>query len=105
MSMKTKGQRAVSQLKTLAFVSIADIGKRSNPTPLQGGALGLRGFKSHRRLQVKAPVKAATSTRAVIRTAEAARTRKFSIRLLAVELKGRFHSDLSFMPDRMPQIR
>jgi len=48
---------------------------------------------------------ALTTTREMSRTAEAARIRQFSIRLLAVELKGRFHSDLSFLPDRMPQIR
>jgi hypothetical protein len=54
---------------------------------------------------LKTLVEAATSSRAVTRTAEAARIRKFSIRLLAVELNRRFHSDLSFLPDRMPQIR
>jgi hypothetical protein len=50
-------------------------------------------------------VKAGTSTRESKRTAEAARIRKFSIRLLAVELNRRFHGDLSQLPDRRPKAR
>jgi len=50
-------------------------------------------------------VKAGTSTREKNRTAEAARFAKPSIRLLAVKHNRRFHSDLSQLPDRMPQIR
>jgi hypothetical protein len=48
------------------------------------------------------PVKALTSTREMNRTAEAARIRKFSIRLFAVEHNRRFPSDLPQLPDRMP---
>jgi len=50
-------------------------------------------------------VKALTSTRGKNRTAEAARIRKFSIRLLVVKLNRRFHSDLSQLPDRLPEVR
>ncbi len=102
--MKTKGQNTkVAKLRMLAFV-VADVGKRLNPSPLQGGAAKLRGFKSHHRLHLKIPVEAATSSRAVITTAEAIATRKPIMRFLAVDLKE-IHSDLPFMPDRMPQIR
>jgi hypothetical protein len=61
LAMKTKGQLLVCKLELLALSLLADVGKRSNPSPLQGGALELRGFKSRRRLQLKAPVEAATS--------------------------------------------
>jgi hypothetical protein len=47
-------------------------------------------------------VKAGTSTREMNRTAEAARIRKFSIRLLAVKLNRRFLCDLPQLPYRMP---
>src|SRR5579862_752286 len=99
--MKTKGQLPVVTQLGLAFVHFADVGKRSNPSPLQGGAHQLRGFKSHRRLQLKAPVEAATSSRAVITTAEAIATRKLIIGFLAVDLKE-IHSDLPQLPYRMP---
>ena len=74
---------------------------------LRSGINGIaRGFESHTRRQlVASPVKARTSTREKKRTAEAARIRNSSIRLLAVELNRRFHSDLSQLPDRMPQVR
>ena len=102
--MKTKGQQPrIGNPELLAF-AFADVGKWSNPSPLQGGAHQLRGFKSRRRLHLKAPVEAATSSRAVITTAEAMETRNPIIRLQAVELKRRFH-DLSQLPDRMPEIR
>jgi hypothetical protein len=87
-------------MKALAVVSSADVGKWSNPSPLQGGAHQLRGFKSRRRLHLKAPVEAATSTRAVITTAEAMATRNSIMRFLAVGLKE-IHSDLPQLPYRM----
>src|SRR5260370_39443023 len=103
MMHKAKGQHSpVYKPELLAFVCYADVGKRLNPSPLQGGAYQLRGFKSHRRLQLKAPVEAATSSRAVITTAEAMETRNPIIRLLAVDLKE-IHSDLPQLPDRNPQ--
>ena len=76
----------------LAFC-IADVGKRSNSSPLHGGALMLRGFESHRRLQRKAPIEVAPSTGAVIRTAEAAQTRNLSMWLLTVGSQGDFTHD------------
>jgi len=48
----------------------------------------------------KAPISVRALTGAVDRTAEAIRTRKSSIRLLAANLKERFR-DLPFLPDRM----
>jgi hypothetical protein len=101
-TMKKGRQNTVRKPLLSAFLSRADVGKWSNPSPLQGGALQLRGFKSRRRLQLKAPVEAATSSRAVITTAEAAATRTHIIGILAVELKRRFHSDLPQLPLRMP---
>ena len=53
----------------------------------------------------KLPSEALTPTREMNRTAEATRIRKLIIRLLAVELNRRFHSDLPQLPIRMPQIR
>jgi len=55
-------------------------------------------------MKQKAPISALTLTGAVIRTAEAARTRNLIIRLLAVTLKEN-HSDLSFMPGSVPEAR
>lgn len=102
--MKKGQQTPVCKPEPLALVSFADVGKWLNPPPLQRGAIQLRGFESHRRLQLKAPVEAATSSRAVITTAEAIATRKFIMGFLAVDLKE-IHSDLSQLPFRMPQVR
>jgi hypothetical protein len=87
----SKGHRDQDLTETpTAIRAFADVGKWLNPSPLHGGALGLRGFKSHRRLQLKAPTEVAPSARAMIHTAEAARTRNPIIRLQAVELNRRF---------------
>src|SRR6266850_1024046 len=60
--MRAKGQRnQVSKTESLAFRSVADVGKWLNPSPLHRGAIQLRGFESHRRLQLKAPVEVAPS--------------------------------------------
>src|SRR5882672_11042158 len=92
-------KRALCRLSREPVLSFADVVEVAKPVPFARGFLHrIRGFESHRRLQLKAPVEVAPSARAVIRTAEAAQTRNLSIRLLAVELKGRFHSDLSFLP-------
>ena len=93
-----------SRVSLLLAFAFADVGKWLNPPPLQRGASQLRGFESHRRLQHKALVKAATSTRAVITTAEAVETRIPIMRFSAVDLKE-IHSDLSFLSDRMPEVR
>ena len=107
--MKNKGQRTVSQLKTLALVLVCGgLAERLNAPVSKTGnraSTTVQGSESLTRRQIASPVKALTSTGEMNRTAEAARSRKISIRLLAVELKERFHSDLSFLPDRMPQIR
>jgi hypothetical protein len=60
------------------------------------------GVKHNINMKQKAPTNALTLTGAPIRTAEAARVLNSSIRLLAVELKRRFH-DLPFLPDRNRQ--
>ena len=96
--MKKGQQTPVSKPELLAFSVLADVGKWLNPPPLQRGALQLRGFESHRRLHLKAPVEAATSSRAVITTAEAMATRNSIMGFLAVDLKE-IHSDLPFLPD------
>ena len=105
--MKTIGQRTVYNLNTLAYGllcgglaewSIAPVSKTGN-----GASTTVQGSESLTRLQIAPPVMALTITRGMNRTAEAARSRKISIRLLAVELKGRFHSDLSQLPYRMFQ--
>jgi hypothetical protein len=100
-----KGRRIIALQEILpALFDHADVGKRLNPSPLQGGAIQLRGFKSRRRLYLKAPVEAATSSRAVITTAEAVATRNHIIGILAVDLKE-IRNDLPQLPARMPQIR
>lgn len=106
---KAKGQsETVSKPKLLAFDLLASWQRglmRQTPNLRNGACTTVRGFESHtRRQMVTSPVKALTSTREKNRTAEAARFAKLSIRLLVVELKGIFH-DLSFLPDRLPQIR
>ncbi len=69
---------------------------RQTPNLRNGAVITVRGFESHTRRQMVASlVKAGTSTREINRTAEAARFANPSIRLLVVELKRRFHSDLS----------
>lgn len=86
-----------------ALTFSADVGKWSNPVPLQGAALQLRGFESRRRLHLKAPVEAATSSRAVITTAEAMATRNPIMRFPAVDLKE-IHVDLPQLQDRLPEV-
>lgn len=79
---------------------------RQTPNLRSDGHTIVRGFESHtRRQMLTSPAKALTSARELNRTAEAARIRKFSIRLLAVKLNRRFRSDLPQLPFGMPQIR
>ena len=102
LKTKTIGTEAANLIPMVYCLS-ADVGKWLNPPPLQRGALRLRGFES-RRLQHKAPVEAATSSRAVITTAEAMATRNPIMGFLAVDLNWRFHSDLPQLQIRMPEI-
>jgi hypothetical protein len=106
MKTKAKGHAGtVAKPELLAFARIADVVEVVKPIPFARGFLrGMRGFESHRRLQLKAPVEVAPPSRAVNCTAEAIQVRTSIIRLQAVELKRRFH-DLPQLPDRMPQIR
>lgn len=108
LEYKAKGQQGpVLKPELLALVwsgglaewLIAPVSKTGN-----GATNTVQGSESLTRRQIASPVKALTSGEKN-RTAEAARIRKFSIRLLAVELNRRFHSGLPFLPDRVPQIR
>jgi hypothetical protein len=104
---KAKGQQnSVSKLKLLAFalpLASWQSGLLRQTPNLRNGVNGTaRGFESHTRLQTEtSPPKAVTFAREKKRTADAARIRKFSIRLMAVKFNRRFHSDLSQLPDRL----
>jgi hypothetical protein len=54
-------------------------------------------------MKYEAPINVEALIGAVVSTAEAAEPCNSIIRLQAVELKRRFH-DLSFLPDRMPEV-
>jgi hypothetical protein len=105
MLHKAKASVSVSKPTTLAVAfKLGGLAERSNATDCKSvnrADTTVQGFKSLTRRQIASPVMALTITREMKRTAEAARIRKFSIRLLAVELKRRFHSDLPYLPDRM----
>jgi hypothetical protein len=97
------GQR-INHLIDIQPTAFADVVEVVKPVPFaRGFRHWIRGFESHRRLQLKAPVEVAPSARAVITTAEAAMTCQYIIGFLAVDLKE-IHSDLSQLPSRMPQI-
>ena len=93
--MKAKGQSgavAKPELLALTFIlgGLAEWSNAADCKSVNGGRTTVLGFKSLTRRQISSPAKALTSAREMSRTAEAARIRKFSIRLLAVELKGDF---------------
>ena len=88
----------------LTFGGLAERSNAADCKSVNGAQNTVRGFESLSRRQISSPVKAGTSTRESKRTAEAARIRKFSIRLLAANLKEN-RSDLSFMPDRCSEAR
>jgi hypothetical protein len=104
--MKIKGQRnQVAEqpgplASTFTFGGLAEWSNAADCKSVNGGPTTVLGFKSPTRRQISSPVKAGTSTRESKRTAEAARIRKLSIRLLAVELNRRFHGDLPQLPNR-----
>lgn len=108
--MKIKGQFdpdcSLDRLAPNAFGGLAEwlialVSKTSN----RAGTT-VRRSESYTRRQIEtSPMEAGTSTREKKRTAEAARIRKFSIRLMAVKFNRRFHSDLPQLPDRLPEIR
>jgi hypothetical protein len=98
--------RASVEKPTLLALSFADVVEVVKPVPFARGFLHrIRGFESHRRLQTKALIEVAPSARAEIRTAKAIQTFQSHYRLLAVTSQGRNHSDLPFLPDRMPEVR
>ena len=106
--MKAKGQLNQSPNRNCWPItqSFGGLAERSNATGLQpadGGSIIVQGFESLTRRQFSSPVKAGTSTGEMNRTAEAARFAKSSIRLLAVKLNRRFHSDMPLMQNRNGQ--
>ena len=102
--MKAKGQQNRLEAELLALTPVigglAEWSNASGLRPVDGAHIIVQGFESLTRRQISSPAKALTSARELKRTAEAARIRKFSIRLLAVELNRRFHGDLSQLQDR-----
>jgi hypothetical protein len=100
--MEVIGQCRRHQSSTLPN-NYTGVGKWLNPVPLQGAALQLRGFESRRRFHFNlTPITALTVTGAEPITAEAAMSADtFIIRLSAVNLNRRNHSDLPFLHSRM----
>ena len=84
---KAKASVSVAKPNTLA-VCLADVVEAVKPVPFARGFLHrIRGFESHRRLQLRASVEVAPSSEAEITTAEAIATRKPIMGLMAVDLK------------------
>jgi len=105
--MKTKGQQPqVAKLELLACVSfrgaVAEWLNATGCKPADGAQNIVRGFKSLPRRQNcnYTPAEALTSTGARIAQPKPYESNNFSIRLLAVELNRRFHSDLPQLPNR-----
>jgi hypothetical protein len=103
LANKVKGQSGtVAKPELLALVfTFGGLAERSNAADCKsanGATNTVLGFGSLTRRQIGSPAKALTSARESKRTAEAARTLKFSIRLLPVELNRRFHGDSSQLP-------
>ena len=99
--MKTKGQQPlVAKLELLAIcVFCGGLAEWLNATGLQpadGASPTAQGFKSLTRLQISdyTPAKAGTSTGAKTAQPRPYRSLNLSMRLSAVKLNRRFHSDL-----------
>jgi hypothetical protein len=93
---KAKGQsETVTKPELLAltftFGGLAEWSNAADCKSVNGASTAVLGFESLTHRQISSPAKALTSARELNRTAEAIRIRKFSIRLLAVELNRRFH--------------
>ncbi len=105
MKLKAKASASVYKPNTLALIfklgGLAEWSIAADCKSVNGGLTTVLGFESLTRRHLAPPANALTSARGMKRTAEAARIRKFSIRLLAVELNRRFHSDTPQQPDRM----
>jgi hypothetical protein len=102
--MKAKGKQNRIEAELLALVFTLAGWQRgriaADCKSVNGNPTTVQGFESLTRRRISSPVKAGTSARELKRTGEAVRIREFSIRLLAVELNRRFHSDLPQFPDR-----
>jgi hypothetical protein len=111
LANKAKGQsETVAKPGLLAFAftfgGLAEWSNAADSKSVNGATNTVLGFESLTRRQFEtSPAKALTSAREKNRTAEAARFAKPSIRLLAVKLNRRFHSDLPQLQNRMPKIR
>jgi hypothetical protein len=107
MNTKAKGQsETVAKPELLAFAitfgGLAEWSNAADSKSVNGATNTVLGFESLTRRQFNSPAKALTSAGEKNRTAEAARFAKPSIRLLAVKLNRRFHSDLPQLQNRMP---
>ena len=104
LANKAKASVSVAKPNTLAVaLNFGGLAERSNAIDCKStsGAHDIgQGFESLTRRHLAPPANALTSARGMKRTAEAARIRKFSIRLLAVNRKE-IHNDVPQLPDRM----
>jgi hypothetical protein len=111
MYMKTKGQQPrVNKLGPLALcIFRGRLAERSNASDCKsvGGAYPIaKGFESLTRRQNNCtPAETQTSTGARTAQPKPYESVTLSIRLSTVELNRRFHSDLSQLQIRMPEIR
>ena len=110
--MKTKGQQPlVAKLELLALcVFCGGLAERSNATGLQpadGAYPTVQGFESLTRRQISdnTPAEALTSTGARTAQPEPYRSDNHSMRLLAVKLNRRFHSDVPQLQNRYGEGR
>lgn len=98
---KAKASVSVAKPNTLAL-ALGGLAERSNAPDCKSGGRAhptARGFESYTRRLFSFPGDGANHHQGKKRTAEAARIRKFSIRLLAVNRKE-IHGDLSQLQNR-----
>src|ERR1017187_3589587 len=101
MSHKTKAS-APEEPNTLALC-LGGLAEWSNAAALRavnGADIAVQGFESLTRLHHYTPTEALTSTGARTAQPKPYRSLNLSIRLLAVELNRRFHSDLPQLQNR-----
>ena|SRR5579862_9374554 len=101
---KASGQESNPNSLALALGGLAEWSNASGLHPVDGGLIAVQGFESLTRRHFSLPSDGANHHQGEKRTAEAARIRKFSIRLLAVDRKE-VHIDMSFMQDRSGEGR
>jgi hypothetical protein len=109
MYYKAKGQPTpIDKPELLALANFGVLAERSNAVvskTTNGATNTVQGSESLTLRHLDSPVMALTITRELNCTAEAARSRKISIGFLAVKLNRRFHSDLSQLQNRLPEVR